>query len=198
MVLIALLIIAFMINTEIAARTDAHTEYENTQEITQPSTPVLKPEPRPDQSKHGTSLKSPQPISEEKLRAYLASLTGPGTVGSPLASHATQLVASEYVGTIVGICAIEQYNCTRAPYHNYWGIMKPGGGLKRYGSLEEGIADIHAHLARRESQGLTTIESLRGRYCVDKRYPGAVCPNWEPYVKRIKAQVEALTLEPAK
>lgn len=70
--------------------------------------------------------------------------------------------------------------------------MKVGGGLQFFATAEEGIAAIDAYLARRESQGRTTIESFRGFYCVNRNYPGNVCPNWESVVLKVKAEVESL------
>jgi hypothetical protein len=110
---------------------------------------------------------------------------------SPLAGYSAQILQSPHWSTIIGICWIEQYGCTKALYNNYWGIMG-GGGLRRFASLESGIQGISDLLAKYEANGRDTIEEFRGYYCVNRNYPGNVCPNWESTVLKIKAEVESL------
>jgi hypothetical protein len=140
-------------------------------------------------SGRGTSLRAANAVSEKALRQYLAA------IGSPLADYAGTLAASPYTGTIIGICAIEQYHCSRLPNGNnwnLWGLMKPGGGLQFFATADEGIAAIDAFLARAESRGRTTIESFRAWYCYSATGPEHICRNWEPVVLQVKAEVEAL------
>lgn len=118
-------------------------------------------------------------ISETALRSYLESK------GSPLANYSTQILASPYWSTIIGICTIEQYGCSHAPYNNYWGLMKRGGGLQHFATLEAGIAAIDAFLAKGEDLH-PTIESMRGWYCA------SACTSWEPTVIKTKLLIESL------
>jgi hypothetical protein len=141
--------------------------------------------PRPQQRGGRHSTRAEKQISEDSLRSYLRSK------GSPLADAAGQITSSPYSSTIIGICWIEQYGCTKAPGNNYWGIMC-SGKVCRYSSLHDGIEAISSLLARYESKGKDTIESMRGYYCVNKKYPGNACPDWEPIVLKIKQQVESL------
>lgn len=112
---------------------------------------------------------------KDKLAAYMD--------GKPLAAFVDQLAASEYGATIVGICAIEQWACSRAPHHNYWGIFC-GKTLCRYGSPEEGIRAIDALLTKYESRGRDTIEELNGYYVVP------ASPNWYATVTKVQAQLQ--------
>lgn len=66
------------------------------------------------------------------------------------------------------------------------------GHLKSYSTLGDGIAAIETFLAQAEDYGRNTIESFAGWYCQDATQPGRVCPNWQPTVLRIKAEVESL------
>jgi len=138
----------------------------------------------------GTSLRANRTVGDEALRGWLDERD------SPLAPFTTELLASEYWSTILGICTIEQYSCTRLPHGtnwNLWGIMKPGGGLQFYATAEEGIAAIHSFLQRAETlRGRPTIESFRGWYCYSASDPEHICRNWEPVVLRVKAELESL------
>jgi hypothetical protein len=129
-------------------------------------------------------------VEAASLRAYLEGK------GSPLAPFAELILESKYWSTIIGICHIEQYSCSRLPHGNnwnLWGIMKPGGGLQFYATAQEGLDAIHGFLERAETvRGRPTIESFRGWYCYSSSEPGHVCSNWEPVVLRIRAEVEAL------
>lgn len=74
--------------------------------------------------------------------------------------------------------------------------MKPGGGLQRYKSAEEGIQAIHNFLENKAwNRGRLTLEKFRGWYCVNKKFPGNVCPEWEPHVKKIKAEIESYEIK---
>jgi hypothetical protein len=145
--------------------------------------PIKVPAPKPI-AVTTTSLKAPVKIPVDTLQNYLA--------GTPFVPYAAQLLESDYWSTIIGICTIEQYSCSRAPYNNYWGLMKPGGGLQRFATLSDGIAAIDAYLTRRFNAGRDTLEEFRGYYCVNTAYPGNVCPNWESTVKRVKLELENL------
>ena len=71
--------------------------------------------------------------------------------------------------------------------------MRPGGGLQRLTTPEEGIAAIHEFLERAETvRGKPTIESFRGWYCYASYNTSHICPEWEPQVLKIKAEVENL------
>lgn len=68
--------------------------------------------------------------------------------------------------------------------------MKSSGGLQKFATPQDGIAAISAYMDKLPSRGKTTFKSLRGWYCVNRNYPGNVCPGWEQTVKRVKAQLE--------
>lgn len=132
-----------------------------------------------------TPLKAPVTISPEILTQYLESKN------SPLAPYSAQILESPYWSVIIGICSVEQYGCSRAPDWNYWGLMKAGGGLQRFSSAEEGISAISTYLEKQVSQGRDMLESFRGFYCVNRAYPGNVCPGWETTVKNVKTLLES-------
>jgi hypothetical protein len=125
------------------------------------------------------STRSEKAINPEVLSLYLSNKH------SPLSDYATQISQSPYWSTILGICTIEQYGCTKAPFNNYWGL-KSHGSLIRYGTLEEGIGAIDSFLTKAEANGRTTIESFRGWYCASE------CVNWESTVINTKTQIESL------
>lgn len=136
-----------------------------------------------------TPIRADETGTAEALRQYLQSK------GSPLAPFTDRLLESEYWSTIIGICTIEQYSCSRLPggdNWNLWGLMRAGGGLQRFETAAGGIQAIDSFLSKAESRGRTTIESFRGWYCVNRNYPGNVCPNWEPTVLKVKNELEAL------
>lgn len=113
------------------------------------------------------------------LQAYLESKR------SPLAPYSRLILESSHWSTIIGICAIEQYGCTKAPSWNYWGIMC-SGRVCHYGSAEEGIAAISNLLAKYEARGKDTIESMNGYYVVP------ASSLWLNTVIKTKAAVEGL------
>lgn len=131
-------------------------------------------------TKGSSSTRASNTIPVDRLEAYLSG------IGSPLAPYSAQILESPHWSTIIGICTIEQYNCTRAPGNNYWGIMKRGGGLERYASLPDGISAISNLLVRYESRGKDTLEKLNGYYVVP------ASQNWYNTVLKIKLKVEEL------
>jgi hypothetical protein len=145
------------------------------------STPQIKQDiPKKTQipTNKGTSTKNAHPVSAEAISQYLA--------GSPLQPFAERIAQSPYSATIIGICAIEQYGCQKAPYYspyNFWGLMSKGQLIK-FASQEEAIDYIHLFLDKAYNNGRTTIESMRGWYCA------SACTNWEPTVLKIKFQLE--------
>ncbi len=149
------------------------------QTITPASPGVLAvPKRIPDNQTKGvaTDLKSPK-ADPEALRKYLVG------AGSPLAPYADQIAKSEFWALLVGICTIEQYGCTKAPNWNYWGMMKPGGGLRTFQTAEEAIDYMDGYFIRLYEKR-KTVESLRGYYCASE------CTNWEPTVLRVKTLLE--------
>jgi hypothetical protein len=66
------------------------------------------------------------------------------------------------------------------------------GHLLQFPSLEAGIAAEDAFLSKAESNGRDTIEAFRAWYCYDASAADHICPNWEPTVLRIKAELESL------
>jgi len=125
-----------------------------------PITPPSNQRPRSAQSSGRHSTRAEKQISIEQLTLFLQSK------GSPLTPYAAQILESPYWSTIIGICTIEQYSCTHAPYNNYWGIMRPGGGLQRFATMGEAINAIDSLLAKYEARGKRTIEELNGYYVV--------------------------------
>ena len=127
--------------------------------------------------RHSTRAENQIPV--EALTSYLEERH------SPLAAMSAQLLQSPYYSTIIGICTIEQYGCTKAPGNNYWGIMG-SSGLRKFSSLEGGIEAIDALLARYEDNGHNTIESLNGYYV----QPAS--QNWLNTVLNTKELLESL------
>jgi hypothetical protein len=126
------------------------------------------------------STKAEKTIPVQSLQLYLQSK------GSPLAPYAGQILQSPYWSTIIGICTIEQYGCTHAPYNNYWGI----GPGKKFASLPDGIEAISNLLQKYENDKKhTTIESLNGYYVV----PASA--SWYNTVLITKLKLESLTLQ---
>jgi hypothetical protein len=145
-------------------------------------------EPKRTQSNKGIDLKSDHAPDVLKLQAYLESVKSKYRTGSPLAEYAEEIAKSEFWALIVAICHPEQYNCTQAPYNNYWGMMMPGGGLRKFNSIPEAIQFMDAYFVRlynRDVNPKQTIESLRGYYCASS------CTHWEPTVIRIKSLLES-------
>lgn len=143
--------------------------------------PIEQPRPnqRPPTTKAisgGHTTKAEKQITVEKLRLYLEQK------GSPLAPYSEQILASPYWSTIIGICTIEQYGCTRAPYNNYWGI----GPGKKYATPEEGITTISEFLAKADKAGRNTLEKLNGWYVVP------ASSNWFNVVLTTKTKLENL------
>lgn len=64
--------------------------------------------------------------------------------------------------------------------------MRPGGGLARYNSYEDGIAAIDAFLRKAEGSGRDTVEELNGWYVVP------ASNNWLNVVIKTKQQLESL------
>lgn len=122
------------------------------------------------------SIKAAQTIPVEVLQQYLS------RKGSPLAPYSADILQSPYWSTIIGICTIEQYGCTKAPNNNYWGL----GPGKRFATPAEGIAAISAFLAKADSSGHDTIEKLNGWY----NQPGS--SNWLSTVTKTKLKLETL------
>lgn len=122
------------------------------------------------------STRSEKKISVESLQAYLSK--------SPLAPYSAQILESDYWATIIGICTIEQYGCTKAPYNNYWGIMSSGSGLQHFNSIPESISAISSLLSRYESKGKDTLEELNGYYVVP------ASQNWFNTVLKTKLTLE--------
>jgi len=154
-------------------------QVEETKAAPQPTAtpqPINQPKPKPKPMPAGTDTKGK--VEVEKLRAYLTNL------GSPLAPYSEQIAQSEFGATIIGICYIEQYRCTKAPYNNYWGIMNEAH-LRHYATLADGIADIDALLGRMYSRGYNTVEKLN---CY---YVQPCSANWLNTVKRVKAELQS-------
>lgn len=126
------------------------------------------------------STRAEKQISEEALLLYLQQRN------SPLAGFSSQILASPYWSTIIGICTIEQYGCTRAPGNNYWGIMC-GGKVCTYQTMELGIAAVSSLLDKMYDRGRTTVESLNGHYVVP------ASSNWLNTVLKTKLELESLT-----
>lgn len=152
-----------------------------TAQIAGPSRPAdfSVPKPVPKDKKQGvaTDLKSHK-ADPAALREYLEG------AGSPLAPYADQIAKSDFWALLIGICTIEQYGCTKAPNWNYWGMMKPGGGLRAFETAEEAIGYMDGYFIRLY-ETRKTVESLRGYYCASE------CTNWEPTVIKVKALLEA-------
>lgn len=121
----------------------------------QPVSPPIIHSSSTERGRHNTSAE--KQITTEQLSLYLQQRN------SPLAPYAVQLLSSPYWSTIIGICTIEQYNCTKAPFNNYWGLMKSGGGLQHFATIPDGIAAIDAFLTK-ASAAHPTIESLNCWY----------------------------------
>lgn len=128
------------------------------------------------------SIRADKTISEESLRQYLASK------GSPLSDYSKEILASPFWSTIIGICTIEQYSCSRLPGGTNWNLWGIGGssGLKRYATAEEGITAINGLLAGYEARGYDTIERLNGYYV----QPAST--NWFNTVIKTKLTLELL------
>lgn len=162
---------------------------------------IAYPEPKKPEAQKPKATKTPVKSltkpSPEKLREYLLQQKGPGIIGSPLAEHADRLAASDYVGLIIGICTIEQYNCTRATGWNYWGLKagpgeKPGPtGYAIFETAELALDALEIRLAKYEQRFGSNVEDWRGRYCYNPEH-GGVCPNWEAVVVRTKTKIESL------
>jgi hypothetical protein len=135
---------------------------------------------RPAEPSGRHSTRAEKTIPVEKLRAYLEEK------GSPLAPYASNILASPYWSTILGICTIEQYGCTKGPNFNLWGIMCGSGRVCAYKSWEESIEAIHSLLTKYEARGKDTIEELNGYYVVP------ASQNWFNVVLKTKQHVEAL------
>jgi hypothetical protein len=159
--------------------------------IYKPNPPVVEVgQPSPQRvvtTRAKTSIRAATTMPDEALRQYLESK------GSPLSDYVQELLESPYWSTIIWICTIEEYSCSVNPHdsNNLWGIMC-SGSICSYPSLEAGIAAIDAFLRKAESNGRDTIEEFRGWYCVNDKYPGKICPNWESVVLRTKSQLESL------
>lgn len=142
--------------------------------------PPSEPKITVDQRTTGTNIRNQAPISVAAIRQYLESK------GSPLAAYSDQIAASPYSGTILGICTIEQYGCSKAPNsspYNFWGIMGRNG-LAKYENYAVGITAINDWLASHEANH-PTIESLNGYYV----QPASTA--WLSTVLKIKKQLEA-------
>jgi len=126
----------------------------------------------------GIDLKSPQFADPLKLRFYLEAQ------GSPLAEYSVQIANSQFWALIIGVCSIEQYNCSKAPYNNYWGMMT-SGGLRHFASLDKAISYMDSYFTKLYTTR-KTVESLRGYYCQSE------CTNWYPVVLRVKKTLENL------
>lgn len=126
------------------------------------------------------STRAEKQISEQTLFLYLSEKH------SPLAGFSSQILASPYYSTIIGICTIEQYGCTKAPFNNYWGIMCGKGYPCKYSDLHAGIEAIDAFLAKAEASGHGTVESLNGYYV----QPAS--SSWLQTVLKIKFELENL------
>lgn len=194
--LVALLVLLFAFKTLADDKTpfDYHLNYpinDATATVYKSNSPV---EPPPSPSRSGSSNSAGHatraatdpniPALRQRLQDW----------GSRLAGEMDSLDVSPYWSTILAICYIEQAQCSRLPYGtnwNLWGLMY-GGHLKTYSTAGDGLNAIEAFIAKAESNGRTTIESFAGWYCVDTSQPHNVCPNWQPTVLRIKAQLEAL------
>lgn len=135
--------------------------------------PISLPEPsrvRPTIGKNtGTSspsisgrhtTRAERTISEGQLRQWLENKR------SPLAPYTESILHSDYWSTIIGICTIEQYGCTRLPGGKNWNLWGIGGssGLRYYSTPEEAIQAISELLAKYETRGYDTIEALNCYY----------------------------------
>lgn len=147
---------------------------------------ISKPKAKTKQVSRLHSTRAEKQISEEALRNLLEARH------SPLAPFAGQILASPYWSTIIGICTIEQYGCTKAPNWNFWGIKSSGKcgasgkGFARYCTAEEGIQAISNLLARYESKSKDTLEELNGYYV----QPAS--SNWLNTVIKAKDELERL------
>jgi hypothetical protein len=126
------------------------------------------------------STRAERTITEGELADFLK------RHGSPLELSARQILTSPHWSTIIGICWIEQYHCTKAPGNNYWGIMAGKGHLAQYATLSDGIDAISSLLVRYEVRGKDTIEELNGYYV----QPAS--QNWFNTVLKTKQLVENL------
>lgn len=143
------------------------------------SEPIKKVVPVKKITVASTPLVASRKIDSNTLAAWLEKQN------SPLAQYSDQLLSSDYWSLIIGICYIEQYHCSKAPSNNYWGMMKSGGGLMKFTNLSEAITYMDNYFVKLSTRK-STVESLRGYYCA------SACTNWEPTVKRIKAELESL------
>lgn len=132
-------------------------------------------------AKTTTLVKANTQITPEKLSAWLGD--------SPLAPYSELILKSPHWSTIIGICAIEQYKCQRAPNWNYWGMMVVKNGvmsLQKFDTAEQAIAEITRRMELYEQRWGSPIENWRGKYCA------SACSNWESTVIKIKKEVESL------
>ena len=129
-----------------------------------------------------TSTRANRQITAEALGHFLEGKN------SPLAPYASLILDSPHWSTVIGICTIEQYGCSRLPYGTNWNLWGIGGaaGLRVYKTPEEAIAAITALLARYEERGYDTIEELNGYYV----QPAS--QNWYSVVTKTKAHIESL------
>jgi hypothetical protein len=122
------------------------------------------------------STRAEKQVSVEELRLWLSDRK------SPLADYSSEILSSPYWSTIIGICTIEQYGCSRAPGNNFWGI----GPHKRFATIPDGIEAIDALLTKYEAKGKDTIEELNGYYV----QPAS--QNWFNVVLKTKLTLESL------
>lgn len=134
---------------------------------------------RPTQSSGRHSIRAEKEVSEQNLRVWLSKHE------SPLEPYSEQLAKSPYSSTIIGICTIEQYSCTKAPFNNYWGIFC-GKALCRYDSIPNGIQAANDLLDKMYNNGHTTVESLNCYYVVP------CSSNWLNTVLATKQTLENL------
>jgi hypothetical protein len=105
-----------------------------------------------------------------------------------------RLMASEYWSTIVAICTIEQYSCSRVPQGTNWNLCSIMGchGLCTYTTAEEGITAIDSFLAKAERNGRTTSNAMLDNIATPNYSENHICPKWEPTVLKVRRELEAV------
>jgi len=117
---------------------------------------------------------------EAQVRSYLEDRD------SPLAEVVPYILSKKHWQLLIGISAIESQFCTRKLYLNCWGI---GGdyAYRHYASLEEGIDDTDALIARWQAKGKwMTPEQMNCSYVVPCN------PNWVKAVKSTISELNAI------
>lgn len=142
-----------------------------------------------------TSIRASKQISEEALRQWLE------TVHSPLAGRTDEILFSPYWSTIIAITNAEESfyknpicKATGKPSNNLYGMMNSGGtkaGIRCFDSILDGWNYMDQWFATREAKQ-PNIENYRARYCWAGYNESHICPEWEPRILKVKAEVENL------